>query len=103
MRVTSRVCILIGMLLIASCSLAQGTWDIREPGADLQVKCGECLAALGSKPKEVQFGLAADANKDIWFMITNEAWWRWLHRKVRGYGRPPRSKACWSSIAAQVR
>lgn len=82
MRVTSRVCILIGMLLIASCSLAQGTWDIREPGADLQVKCGECLAALGSKPKEVQFGLAADANKDIWFMITNEAFFDVLFKRA---------------------
>lgn len=48
---------------------AQGTWDIKDPGADKAAKCGECLAVLMGKPKEVQFGLYADENKDIWFVL----------------------------------
>lgn len=58
------------VLSLMPCLLhAQGTWDIKDPGADKSAKCGECLTMLMSKPKEVQFGLYADENKDLWFVL----------------------------------
>jgi hypothetical protein len=58
------------------------TWDIKEPGDNLQAKCGECLAALKAKPKEVQFGLFADENNDVWFMVTSEAFFDVLLKRA---------------------
>ena len=61
----------LASLLFFALSLihAQGTWDVKDPGADKPAKCGECLAALMGKPKEVQFGLYADEAGDIWFLL----------------------------------
>lgn len=53
---------------------AQGTWDIVAPGPVLADVCGECQSVLRTKPKEVQLGLFADANNDVWFVITDAAW-----------------------------
>jgi hypothetical protein len=61
---------------------AQGTWDIKDPGDAMQAKCGECLAALKAKPKEIQFGLFADDNKDVWFVVSSEAFFDVLLKRA---------------------
>ncbi len=74
---------LIFFLLYGAIDLcAQGIWDIKDPGDALQEKCGDCLAALKAKPKEVQFGLFADEKNDIWFVVTNEAFFDVLFKRA---------------------
>ena len=57
------------LLFLSFTARGQGTWDIKDPGADRAAKCGECMAALMGKPKEVQFGLYADERNDLWFLL----------------------------------
>ena len=67
-----KITVLLLSLLLAIASHAQGgQWDIKDPGQQMMLKCGECLAALHSKPKEVLFGLLTDENNDVWFVLNN--------------------------------
>lgn len=67
-----RSLLLFAFTLSAALLHAQGDFDIKDPSAHMQEKCSECLATLRSKPKEVQFGLFADADRTIWFVCTSE-------------------------------
>lgn len=60
---------------------AQGTWDIKDPGNDRAERCGECMAVLQGRPKEVQFGLFADENDDIWFVLNYPAYFDQLFKR----------------------
>lgn len=61
---------------------AQTTWDIKDPGVQMQQKCGECLAALSTRPKEVQFGLYADGERNVWFVLTDARFYDQLIKKA---------------------
>jgi hypothetical protein len=60
-------------LALALASLAHGqiTWDIRDPGAAVDARCGECVRVMESMPKEVMFGLFVDEQLDIWFVLND--------------------------------
>lgn len=70
---------------VATALHAQQNWGILDPGSRMNERCGECYAALNSKPKEVQFGVFADEEGTVWFMITDARWLDELTRKG-GYG-----------------
>ncbi len=76
-----RIILPILFVLLAFRIFAQGTWDIKDPGPQFTSKCGTCVSALRTKPKEVQFGLFADADNAVWFVITDQRFFDQLIRK----------------------
>lgn len=64
---------------------AQETWGIKDPTPQMAQRCGECLAAINGKPKEVQFAVFNDEGGKVWFVITDA---RFLDQLVQkgGYG-----------------
>jgi len=46
-------------------------FDMHVAGDRYNNLCRACISAMQNKPKEVQFGLNADANGDVWFVITS--------------------------------
>lgn len=70
------------MCLQSTSVLAQGTWDIKDPGTNRQERCAECLATLSSRPKEVQFGLLADENKNVWFVLSDPRFYDQLIKRA---------------------
>lgn len=73
--------LLLHLLLLPFTTIAQGTWDIKDPGGARAEKCGECLATLANRPKEIQFGLFADENNDVWFVLNYPRFFDQLFKK----------------------
>jgi hypothetical protein len=60
------------LLLIALQATAQQLpFDMRVAGDRYNNLCSACISAMRNRPKEVQFGLNADANGDVWFVVTS--------------------------------
>jgi hypothetical protein len=64
---------------------AQETWGIKDASGAMAERCGECLAGLERKPKEVQFGTFSDEEGTVWFVVTDAAYLAKLTEKG-GYG-----------------
>ena len=59
------------LLAFSAAASAQSPWDIRDPGAAVDVRCGECVRTMETMPKEVMFGLFVDDDLDIWFVLND--------------------------------
>ncbi|MEO8734377.1 MAG: hypothetical protein ABI373_08600, partial [Flavobacteriales bacterium] len=70
MRLRTIIAILLFFALQANAQ--QLPYDMRVAGDRYNNLCSACISAMQNRPKEVQFGLNADANGDVWFVITNK-------------------------------
>ncbi|PCH69809.1 MAG: hypothetical protein COC01_00470 [Bacteroidetes bacterium] len=71
--ITKKFQFLIMFIALSICSYGQKTYDLKDPGPEKLSKC-DCLGTLQVMPPEVQFGVFRDANNDLYFMLTDKAW-----------------------------
>jgi hypothetical protein len=78
--------LLFSLALLSSPAIeAQYAHGIKDPGAQMNQRCGECIQLVNSKPKEVQFAVFDDADGNVWFVITDARFLEELTKKG-GYG-----------------
>lgn len=70
--------LLIVFLAISFTTKAQAYFDIKFPGDKYEKKCRECAEVLRRKPKEVQYGIQRDEENQLYFVVTNMAWFTQL-------------------------
>ena len=66
--------LLIFFMVLPFVSLAQFTYDIKNPKVNYRNNCEECLNVLERKPPEVQMSVQKDGVGNIFFVVNNEAW-----------------------------
>ena len=66
--------LLILLLILPFVSVAQFTYDIKNPKTNYRNNCEECLSVLESKPPEVQMSVQKDGLGNVFFVVNNEAW-----------------------------
>lgn len=69
------------LLLATLCGNAQMPFDLRDAGDRLGERCLECHQALERKPKEVQFGLFANEQGEVYLVITDKRFFDVLFTK----------------------
>lgn len=69
-----RISILLSLFLFAFLGYAQNTYNIKNPGDATAVKCATCLQTLRMMPAEVQMGISITEKHEIYFLITDPAW-----------------------------
>ena len=79
---TTRIIIIWIALALSALCHAQAPWDIKDPGTLQQQRCSECLNTLAAKPKEVQFGLYAEENGDVYLVVTEHRFFQQLFPKA---------------------
>lgn len=77
-----RTCLLFLIALLTSSTGRHAHAVAQTGGLFLSSTCASCLAELEAKPKEIQFGLHADAQGDIWFVSTDAAFFERLIGKA---------------------
>lgn len=74
--------LLLFLFLLGTAGAQTLPFDLRDAGEHYAERCRDCLLALQQKPKEVQFGLQADDNGDVYFVITDKRFFDVLFRKA---------------------